>query len=96
MSMTIEIIKMMRLRKPMNKLSFSLQENNNYNDRELLLMMEDLFWAIGMEVIIVAMVAEEVLEIEGANMLNLIKKMTLNNIGMMAINVEAIMHESSK
>jgi hypothetical protein len=96
MSMTIEIIKMMRLRKPMNKLSFSLQENNNYNDRELLLMMEDLFWAIGMEVIIVAMVAEEVLEIEGANMLNLIKKMTLNNIGMMAINVEAVMHESSK
>jgi hypothetical protein len=97
MSMTIEIIKMMRLRKPMNKLSFSLQENNNYNDRELLLMMEDLlFWAIGMEVIIVAMVAEEVLEIEGANMLNPIKKMTLNNIGMMAINVEAVMHESSK
>jgi hypothetical protein len=96
MSMTIEIIKMMRLRKPMNKLSFSLQENNNYNDRELLLMIEDLFWAIGMEVIIVAMVAEEVLEIEGANMLNLIKKMTLNNIGMMAINVEAVMHESSK
>jgi hypothetical protein len=60
MSMTIEIIKMMRLQKPMNKLSFSLQENNH----ELLLMLEDfLFWATGMEVIIVAMVGEEVLEI---------------------------------
>jgi hypothetical protein len=44
----------------MNKLSFSLQENNH----ELLLMLEDfLFWATGMEVIIVAMVGEEVLEI---------------------------------
>jgi hypothetical protein len=61
MSMTIEIIKMMRLQKPMNKLSFSLQENNNH---ELLLMLEDfLFWATGMEVIIMAMVGEEVLEI---------------------------------
>jgi hypothetical protein len=93
MSMTTEIIKMMRLRKPMNKLSPGLQKNNNYNDCELLLMPEDLFLAIGMEVIIVAMVEEEVLEIEGANMLNRMKVMTLNNIGMMAINVEAIMHE---
>jgi hypothetical protein len=59
MSMTIEIIKMMRLRKPMNKLSPDLQYNNNYNDRELLLMLEDLlFWAIRMELIIVAMVEE--------------------------------------
>jgi hypothetical protein len=71
MSMTIEIIKMMSQRKPMNKLLPSLQENNNYNNLELLLMLEDLlFWAIGMEVIIVAMVEEKVLEIEGANMLN--------------------------
>jgi hypothetical protein len=93
MSVTIEIIKMTRLRKPMNKLSPGLQKNNNYNDRELLLMPEDLFLAIGMEVIIVEMVEEEVLEIEGANMLNRMKVMTLNNIGMMAINVEAIMHE---
>jgi hypothetical protein len=93
MSVTIEIIKMTRLRKPMNKLSPGLQKNNNYNDRELLLMPEDLFLVIGMEVIIVEMVEEEVLEIEGANMLNRMKVMTLNNIGMMAINVEAIMHE---
>jgi hypothetical protein len=71
MSMTIEIIKMMSQRKPMNKLLPSLQENNNYNNLELLLMLEDLlFWAIGMEVIIVAMVEEKVLEIEGVNMLN--------------------------
>jgi hypothetical protein len=94
MFMTIEIIKMMRLRKSMNKLLPSLQENNNYNKCELLLMLEDLqFWAIGMEVIIVAVVEEEVLEIEGANVLSQMKKMTLNNIGMMAINVEAVMHE---
>jgi hypothetical protein len=93
MSVTTEIIKMTRLRKPMNKLSPGLQKNNNYNDRELLLMPEDLFLAIGMEVIIMEMVEEEVLEIEGANMLNRMKVMTLNNIGMMAINVEAIMHE---
>jgi hypothetical protein len=45
-----------------------------------------------MEVIIVAMVEEGVLEIEGANVLNPMKKMTSNNIGMMAINVEAIKH----
>jgi hypothetical protein len=95
MSMTTEIIKMMRLRKPMNKLSPGVQENNNYNDCALLLMLEDLpFWAIGMEVIIMAMVEEEVLEIGGANMLNPMKKMTPNNIGMMAINVEAVMHET--
>jgi hypothetical protein len=62
MSMIPQIIKMMRLRKPMNNLSHKLQENN---DRELLLMLEDLlFWAIGMEVMVVAMVEEEVLEIE--------------------------------
>jgi hypothetical protein len=92
--MTTKIIKMMRLMKPMNKLSPDLQESNNYKDRELLLMLEDLlFWAIGMEVIIVAMVAKEVLEIEGANVLNLMKNMTLNNIVMMAINVEDVMHE---
>jgi hypothetical protein len=84
----------MRLMKPINKLSPDLQESNNYKDRELLLMLEDLlFWAIGMEVIIVAMVAKEVLEIEGANVLNLMKNMTLNNIVMMAINVEDVMHE---
>jgi hypothetical protein len=92
--MTTKIIKMMRLMKPMNKLSPDLQESNNYKDRELLLMLEDLlFWAIGMEVIIVAMVAKEVLEIEGANVLNLMKNMTLNNIVMIAINVEDVMHE---
>jgi hypothetical protein len=92
--MTTKIIKMMRLMKPINKLSPDLQESNNYKDRELLLMLEDLlFWAIGMEVIIVAMVAKEVLEIEGANVLNLMKNMTLNNIVMMAINVEDVMHE---
>jgi hypothetical protein len=78
MSMTIEIIKMMSQRKPMNKLLPSLQENNNYNNLELLLMLEDLlFWAIGMEVIIVAMVEEKVLEIEGANMLNQMTQRTL-------------------
>jgi hypothetical protein len=94
MSMTTEIIKMMRLMKPMNKLLPDLQENNNYKDNELLLMLEDLlFWAMGMEVIIVAMVEEEVLEIEGVNVMNVMKKMTPNNIGMMAINVEAIVHE---
>jgi hypothetical protein len=94
MSMTTEIIKMMRLRKPMNKLSPGLQENNNYNDHELLLMLEDLlFWAIGMEVMVIAMVEEEVLEIEGVNVLNPMKKMSMNNIGMMAINVEVVMHE---
>jgi hypothetical protein len=75
----------------MNKLSPGLQENNNC---ELLLMLDDLpFWAIGMEVIIMAMVEEEVFEIGGANVLNPMKKMTPNNIGMMAINVEAVMHE---
>jgi hypothetical protein len=78
MSMTIEIIKMMSQRKPMNKLLPSLQENNNYNNLELLLMLEDLlFWAIGMEVIIMAMVEEKVLEIEGANMLNQMTQRTL-------------------
>jgi hypothetical protein len=46
-----------------------------------------------MEVIIVTMVEEGVWEIEGVNVLNQMKKMTLNNIGMMAINVEAVMHE---
>jgi hypothetical protein len=94
MSMTTEIIKMMRLMKPMNKLLPDLQENNNYKDNELPLMLEDLlFWAMGMEVIIVAMVEEEVLEIEGVNVMNVMKKMTPNNIGMMAINVEVIVHE---
>jgi hypothetical protein len=78
----------------MNKLSSDLQENNNYKDRELLLMLEDLlFWAIGMEVIIEPMVEEEVMEIDGVNVLNMVKKMTPNNIGMMTINVEAVMHE---
>jgi hypothetical protein len=78
MSMTIEIIKMMSQRKPMNKLLPSLQENNNYNNLELLLMLEDLlFWAIGMEVIIVTMVEEKVLDIEGANMLNQMTQRTL-------------------
>jgi hypothetical protein len=78
----------------MNKLSPDLQENNNYKDRELLLMLEDLlFWAIGMEVIIEPMVEEEVMEIDGVNVLNMVKKMTPNNIGMMTINVEAVMHE---
>jgi hypothetical protein len=57
-------------------------------------MLEDLlFWAIGMEVIIEPMVEEEVMEIDGVNVLNMVKKMTLNNIGMMTINVEAVMHE---
>jgi hypothetical protein len=46
-----------------------------------------------MEVIIEPMVEEEVLEIEGANMMNMMKKMTSNNIGMMVINVEVVMHE---
>jgi hypothetical protein len=92
--MTSEIIKMMRLRKPMNQLSLDLQENNNYKDHELLLMLGDLlFWAIGMEVIIMAMVEEEALEIQGVNVLNLMNKVTPNNIGMMAINVEDVMHE---
>jgi hypothetical protein len=93
MSMTIEIIKMVRLRKPMNKLLLDLQEKNNYKDCELLLMMEDLFLAIGMEVLIVAIVEEEVLEMVGANMLNLMKKMTPNNNGMMTINVEVVMQK---
>jgi hypothetical protein len=93
MSMTIEIIKMVRLRKPMNKLLLDLQEKNNYKDCELLLMMEDLFLAIGMEVLIVEIVEEEVLEIVGANMLNLMKKMTPNNNGMMTINVEVVMQK---
>jgi hypothetical protein len=92
--MTSEIIKMMRLRKPMNQLSLDLQENNNYKDHELLLMLGDLlFWAIGMEVIIMVMVEEEALEIQGVNVLNLMNKVTPNNIGMMAINVEDVMHE---
>jgi hypothetical protein len=30
---------------------------------------------------------------ERSNVLNLMKKMTLNNIGMMTINIESIMHE---
>jgi hypothetical protein len=94
MSMTMQIIEMMRMKKPMNKLSLDLQENINYNDLKLLFMPEDLlFWAIGMEVMIVTIVEEEGLEIEGANMLNPMKKITLNNIGMMVINVEAVMHE---
>jgi hypothetical protein len=94
MAMTIQIIKMMMLRKPMNKLLLGLQGNNNYNDHELLVILEDLlFWAIWMEVMVVAMVEEEVLEIEGTNMLNLMKKMTLKNIGMMTINMEAIMYK---
>jgi hypothetical protein len=47
MAMTIQIIKMMMLRKPMNKLLLGLQGNNNYNDHELLVILEDLlFWAI--------------------------------------------------
>jgi hypothetical protein len=46
-----------------------------------------------MEVIIEPMVEEEVLEIEGVNMMNMMKKMTSNNIGMMVINVEVVMHE---
>jgi hypothetical protein len=46
-----------------------------------------------MEVIIEPMVEEEVLEIEGAKMMNMMKKMTSNNIGMMVINVEVVLHE---
>jgi hypothetical protein len=45
-----------------------------------------------MEVMIVAMVEEEVLEKEVANVLNPMKKITLNNIGMRTINAEAVMH----
>jgi hypothetical protein len=33
------------------------------------------------------------MEIDGVNVLNMVKKMTPNNIGMMTINVEAVMHE---
>jgi hypothetical protein len=92
MFMKMQIIKMMRLGKPMNKLSPGLQENN-YNDHDLLFIQQDLlFLVIGMEVIVVAMVEEEVSEIEEANVLNPMKNMTLNNLGMMAIIIEAIMH----
>jgi hypothetical protein len=45
-------------------------------------MLEDLlFLAIGMEVRFMTVVEEELLKIEGANVLNLMKKITLNNIG---------------
>jgi hypothetical protein len=57
-------------------------------------MLEDLlFLAIGMEVRFMTMVEEELLKIEGANVLNLMKKITLNNIGMITINFVDIMHE---
>jgi hypothetical protein len=57
-------------------------------------MLEDfLFLDIGMEVRFMTVVEEELLKIEGANVLNLMKKITLNNIGMITINFVDIMHE---
>jgi hypothetical protein len=38
-------------------------------------------------------VEQEVWEIEGANVLNRMKNMTLNNIGMMTIKVKVVMHQ---
>jgi hypothetical protein len=79
MSMIMQKIMMKRLRRSMNKLSPDLQENNNYNERELLFIPENLLiWAIGMEVMIVAKVEEEVLDIEGAKVLNMMRSNQLH------------------